>query len=212
MIVGLAAILPACTGCSGARAPEPNADLASKFRQGKPYQATYSVPKGQLYSEERIYWDGAGCIRMDVAGGGPLVPQVVSVLDLNKNESTTWAEGTDVEKVYKRAPSSPGDPLMIMARPNIKAEPSDSLGTKTIQGHNCHGWKGKLNDGMQMWLDDDCGCMVELSQGNNVMALSSFSTQAPSSSMFQPPAGYTQAPEQPTLSRRRFRGFRMNPR
>jgi hypothetical protein len=203
LIIGLAAILPLCTSCSNPQGPQSHTDSTSKFRSGKPYQATYTLARG----EERIYWDGSGRVRLDIGAGGNVMPRMINIADLDKHESTAWAEGTNATKFYTRGPSRRSDPLLMMVYPTVKPSPADSLGAKNVDGHNCHGWKGGLNGESQIWLDDDCGCMVELTQGGNTMKLTSFSAQAPSASVFQPPADYTQATEASSLGGKRSGGI-----
>jgi len=191
LVLGLILVASVCAGCGGAQAPP---DPTSKFRQGKPYQVTLSLPSGQsLYNQEKIFWDGKGCIRMDLEGSNGLMPRTVNVYDMNKNETIVWTEGTNSSTVYKRSPARQLDPLVILAKPNVQASPSDALGAKTIKGHNCHGWKGQLDPTMQMWLDDDSGCIVEMDQGGKAMTLTSYTAQGPGFATFQPPGGYTQS-------------------
>jgi len=141
--------------------------------------------------QEIFYWDGSGHIRMDVIAAGGISPKLVTVLDQNKSETIAWADGAGVPKAYSRGTARSTDPLMILANPTVKPTPSDSLGAKTIDGHNCHGWKGGLDQNSEVWLDDDCGCMVEMKASGGSLKLSSLSTQAPSPAMFEPPPDFT---------------------
>jgi hypothetical protein len=66
----------------------------------------------------------------------------------------------------------------------------EALGSKNINGHNCHGWRAA---GTEIWFDDDYGCEVLVTVGGLTTTLTQFSAQPPDPSVFQPPPGYTQA-------------------
>jgi hypothetical protein len=159
---------------------------ASSSPASKPYQATYSSPGNFAYQTMRIYRDGAGHVRMDISGQGPTV---VNILDQNKNETTMWTEGVTS---YVRRTAQPMDPLVM--RVNMESMPKDSktadaLGAKDVSGHKCHGWRAS---GTEIWFDDDYGCPVIATSGGQTTTLTQFTPQAPDSSVFQPPAGYTE--------------------
>lgn len=154
------------------------------FRPSKPYQATYSAPGNFAYQTSHVYSDGAGHMRMDISGQGPTT---VHVLDLNKNETTAWSEGTNG---FIRRPSQPMDPLVMRVRAeNMPKDEKASLGARTINGHQCHGWRMAETE---IWFDDDYHCPVTTTVGNQTVTLTDFSPNPPDPSVFQPPAGYTQ--------------------
>ena len=156
----------------------------------KAYQATYSSPQNFLYHKSHFYSDGKGHVRMDIEGEGA-TPPAVHVLDLNTNETTVWAPGTNQ---FARRPSQPTDPLVMqMAMSKLPTTNAQALGEKEINGHKCHGWKSQ-SFGNEVWFDDDYGCPVLATAGRVSNTLVDFSTQAPDASMFQPPAGYAEIP------------------
>src|SRR5215471_5479116 len=161
----------------------------------KAYQAVYQVPRGNLFSEERIWADGHGHFRMDVDGAGPLLPKIVTVWDMSSNETTVWSEGENARKAYARGPSPPINVLKMMVAPDSYPRGNDIqlLGNKTIDGHKCHGWGN--SSGTESWIDDEYGCIVQgtASSGSEPMKMTSFSTSAPDPSLFMPPSEYVSA-------------------
>jgi len=178
----LAAIM-LLSGCTVGRSDK--AQEAKRVGVSKAYQATYSCPGNFAYQTSHIYRDGAGHIRMDISGQGPTV---VNVLDQNANETIMWSEGINK---YVRRRSLPTDPLVIRVRVESTAKGGEALGSKTINGHRCHGWRAS---GTEVWFDDDFGCEVVAKVGGLTTTLTQFSPQAPDPSFFQPPPGYIQAP------------------
>jgi hypothetical protein len=172
-------LLGCTTGCGG------KAQMVGHRRVSKAYQATYSCPGNFAYQTSHIYRDGAGLIRIDISGQGPTV---VNVLDQNTNETILWAEGV---KKYVRRRSLPTDPLVLRVRAESMAKDGEDLGSKTINGHKCHGWRAT---GTEVWFDDDYGCEVLAKVGNLTTTMTQFSPQAPDPSVFLPPPGYIRAP------------------
>jgi len=186
--ISIALVSVLMSGCAvqNSEKSESNGASPAQVRAGgKAYQATYSAPGNFAYQTEHFYSDGAGHFRIDISGQGPVV---VHVLDLNTNETTMWAEGSNV---FTRRPSQPMDPLVM--RVHMQEMPksgAESLGARTINGHKCHGWRAS---GTEVWFDDDYGCHVTATAGGITSTLTEFSGTAPDPSVFQPPPGYTQA-------------------
>jgi len=123
---------------------------------------------------------------MDILGQGPTI---VTIFDPITNETIGWTEGVNK---YMRRPSSPMDPLVMRLHAESMpktASNSESLGTKAIDGHNCHGWRAS---GTEIWFDDDYGCPVVVNSGGTTTTMIQFSAQAPDPLLFQPPTGYVE--------------------
>lgn len=155
----------------------------------KAYQVTYSCPKNFAYTSERFCSDGAGHLRIEIIGDRATTPTIVQVLDLNTCKLTSWS-GSDNK--YIRRFARPTDPLYMRARMTAPGN-SKPLGTKTINGHPCHGWKGE--SGGEVWIDDDYGCFVQATMGDVTTTMTSFSANPPEPSLFQPPPGYVRVNE-----------------
>ena len=170
-------------GCNTGRSDK--AHGAAHVRISKAYQATYSCPGNFAYQTSHIYRDGAGHSRIDISGQGPTV---VHVLDQKTNETIAWAEGVNK---YIRRRSLPTDPLVMRVRAESQAKGGEALGSRIINGHQCHGWRAA---GTEIWFDDDYGCEVLATVGDLTTTLMQFSPQAPDPSVFQPPPGYIRVP------------------
>lgn len=163
---------------------------AGESKALKAYQAEYSMNAG-FYSREWISTDGNGHLRQEIAGAeGSIAPRVVTVLDSGNGQVTAWAVGTNK---YAKRPASPTDPICLL-NSSLQYQggaAGEALGSKTIDGHKCHGWKSEM--GIKVWKDDDYGCVIATSSGNMSKTLVNFSGTAPDPSQFQPPADYVDA-------------------
>lgn len=193
----------ALTACSsGHHKPGATSDSAAPK---KAYQATYRVPRGNLFAEERIYADGRGHYRMEVDSTEELLPgTIVTLLDMNTHQTTLWTEGRNAKKAYATGPSPFIDPLRMMVAPESYPKSNDmvSLGNKVIDGHRCHGWKN--SSGSESWIDDDYGCVVYGKAGSagESMKITSWSTSTPDAALFKPPPDYIKAPGAGTAQHR----------
>ncbi len=156
-------------------------------KASKAYQLTYLVPAGNMISEQRQCSDGAGRLRIEV-GGISSVPLMINVYDMNRNQVTSWTDGTDR---FTRRPLGTGEQQIFATTPPA-GKGTESLGEKEIDGHPCHGWRFVSPNGLQseMWVDDVYGCMVKTIRGGATIEIEKFSNEPPSASLFDPPAGY----------------------
>lgn len=150
----------------------------------KAYQATYKAAGDFAYETQHVLRDGHGRVRLDISGAGPTV---VQVLDLNTDVLTAWAEGN---KTFIRRKGQPTDAIVMRVRFESLPKNEGEIGEKIIDGHKCHGYR---KDGTEIWFDDEFGCPVRATSGGITMKLVEFSNKAPDASVFEPPAGYTQA-------------------
>jgi len=183
-IVALVSILLSACGNTTTEKTSTSSSSTEAPVASKPYQATYSSPGNFAYQTQHFYRDGAGRTRMDISGQGPVI---VNIYDPTTNETIMWTEG---DNRFVKRPATPMDPLVM--RMHAEAAPKTSkdaqdLGEKSINGHNCHGWKA---GGTEIWFDNDYGCPVTVNSGGTIVTLTQFSAQAPDPSLFQPPPGY----------------------
>ncbi len=153
------------------------------------FQAELTHPSGGLFAKQKFSCDGKGHYRIESFSTSPTVLAPVVVLDESKNEVLQWVPNGPA-KQYLRKKAEPTDYICIFVG-SMRAKMQNPIGTKVIDGHACHGYKG--SDGSVLWSDDKYKIPVLASDSNGTPAiqLTALIEQTPPSSLFQPPADYT---------------------
>lgn len=152
------------------------------------FDATYDLKSAAGDSVMRMASDGKGHMLTVTTANGM---KTRSITDYPKMESVTIMDAakTVVRTKLKGSPAVSSDPES-MAKSGAKA-----IGTKNIDGHNCHGWESDKNGTKTTtWIGDDTHYVVHsdtvAAKYTSTMSLKSWSTKGPSADDLKVPAGY----------------------
>jgi len=100
----------------------------------------------------------------------------------------------DAQKMYIKMPIK-DEATKITDENSAKKANAKSLGTKTVDGHPCHGWETKTGTTTSAcWIGDDIHNLVRsettTSSGKMVMELKTYSAKAPAGDLAAIPSNY----------------------
>jgi hypothetical protein len=156
----------------------------------KPFDATYEMQTNIGNQTLRMLNDGQGHVRNEMTTPSG---KMVSLIDTPKKVMYSIMEA---QKMVMRIPYNPDPATAITDETSAKAAKAVALGTKTIDGHPCHGWKTEVKGATtETWTGDDINCVVLSSTKgpsySSTMKLKKYSAEAPVASLFSPPtSGY----------------------
>ena len=165
-----------------------SAALAGGQLYPKLYDATYAVKTPTGVSSMRSISDGKGHLRTEVNVGPS---KMVTIMDYPGKTTYTLMEAQKMVIKNPIAQEYEGDLTPELA----KKKNAEDLGFKEVLGHNCHGWKLKLPNGVsEHWVDEKAGILVHSrTQAGNYITennLKSVNMNQPKADLFVVPAGY----------------------
>ena len=151
------------------------------------YDATYVVSNAAGKTDMRMASDGKGHFLTQTTTGGQQYGTIVDYL--NNTTISLIPQG----KMAMKSKLSPNGGY-VADEASVKQIGGKSLGSKTINGHPCHGFEYTTGDAKtQTWIGDDCKILVQSitnsSGGKSVTDLKTIAGR-PSDDLFKVPAGY----------------------
>jgi hypothetical protein len=151
------------------------------------FDANYELTNGGVKTQMRMASDGKGHFFTETTTAGQRYGTIVDYL--NSTSTSLIPQGKMAMKT--KLPPSGG---YVADENSVKQMNGKSLGSKTINGHPCHGYEYKqAGTDTQTWVGDDCKIVVESTTnsaaGKSVMDLKSIAKNVPAD-LFKVPAGY----------------------
>jgi len=170
---------------------------------------------------------------MQMQAGVGMPWSMVEIVDVNSHEEISWMKGSGLNYFIRSRPSDhkqlnsglpAGSDIMMryLENPSVNSKSAQPIGTKTINGRPCHGFKTRqqmiqqntmrlggrekvstrtLEGGWQTeWIDDGIGILAKCDTedagmfGASHVDLTELSEKPAASSVFQPPKDYTEGP------------------
>ena len=176
--LALALLSLGITGAAQASEPYPKCFDAT-------YEASTSTGKSQMH----IVSDGKGRMRTESNAGGF---KVISITDYPNSVAYSVLEAQKmITKMHLKEGYSSNDPGEMLKKKGTK-----DLGTKMVEGHNCHGWLTTTQGSTQeIWVDTASNILVKsstTSSGSTTsMILKNLKNGTPAAELFTVPAsGY----------------------
>jgi outer membrane lipoprotein-sorting protein len=167
---------------------------ATAYAQEGPKQAfdaTYTSTNQMGTSTMRMISDGKGHMRTETTTSGM---KSVTITDWPNHCQLTIL---DPQKMVMKMQLKSSGQSDIHDAESAKKSNATSLGTTTIAGHPCHGWKSTNAVGTtELWIGDDINYMVRsetiLKTGGQKVTteLKNWSKATPSADQFKAPANY----------------------
>lgn len=151
------------------------------------FDATYDIATGGVKTGMRMASDGKGHFFTETTAAGQKYGTIIDYL--NQTSTSLVPQGKMAMK--SKLPPNGG---FVADENSVKQMNGKSLGSKTINGHPCHGYEYKASGAdTQTWIGDDCKIVVQSttnsSAGKSVMDLKSVAKNVPAD-IFKIPAGY----------------------
>jgi hypothetical protein len=160
--------------------------MAAKYPT-ETFDATYVVTTNGVKTDMRMASDGKGHFFTQTSANGQKYGTIVDYL--NGTSTSLIPQG----KMAMRTKLPPNG-AYVAETDRVKEKNGKSLGSKTVNGHPCHGYE-YTNSGAktETWIGDDCKIVVQsvthASGTDSTMDLKTIAGK-PSGDLFEVPAGY----------------------
>lgn len=191
LLVSALSCLVFCAACSTPATQQSSADPASTANPTpKAYDATYETTAAGTTSAMRYICDANGHVRIEVS-----TPQGKAISLIDYPKKTMWSL-VEAQKMAMKLPFNPdaGGPAIRDAQSALE-HGANTLGSKVVEGHPCHGWETTIQGTRsESWVGDDINALVLAvtsgPAGETTMRLKSYSAAQPEASLFTVPADY----------------------
>jgi hypothetical protein len=151
------------------------------------FDATYQVINATGKTDMRMASDGKGHFLAETTAAGQKYGTIIDYL----NQTSNFLISQGKMAMKSKLPPNAG---YVADESSVKQMNGKLIGSKTINGHPCHGYEYITSGAKtQTWVGDDCKIVVESttnsSAGKSVMDLKSIAGN-PSAGLFKVPAGY----------------------
>jgi hypothetical protein len=161
--------------------------MAAKYPT-ETFDAKYVLNSGGIKTEMRMASDGKGHFFTETTTSGQKYGTIIDYI--NGTSTSLIPQGKMAMKT--KLPPNGG---YAVDETSVKGMNGKSLGSKTVNGHPCHGFDYTTSGTKtQTWIGDDCKIVVQSttqsSAGNSTMDLKAIATGSPPADLFKVPAGY----------------------